>query len=110
MTLATETRSYYGQPVLKAPVWKWYVPAYFFTGGVAAGATLVATAARMTGDQPLARRCRFAAMGATVLSTFLLVKDLGRPKRFLNMLRVAKPTSPMSACRASSQSCRDMSR
>ena len=50
MTAATATRSYYGQPGLKAPVWKWYVPAYFFTGGVAAGTTLLATAARLTGD------------------------------------------------------------
>ena len=90
------TRSYYGQPVLKAPVWKWYVPAYFFTGGVAAGTTLLATGARLTGDHTLARRCRFAATGATVLSAAFLVKDLGRPSRFLNMLRVAKPTSPMS--------------
>ena len=90
------TRSYYGQPVLKAPVWRWYIPAYFFTGGIAAGTTLLATAARLTGDHELARRCRFAALGATAASTALLVKDLGRPARFLNMLRVAKPTSPMS--------------
>ncbi len=90
------TRSYYGQPVLKAPVWKWYVPAYFFAGGVAAGTTLLATGARLTGDRRLARRCRFAATAATVVSTALLIKDLGRPARFLNMLRVAKPTSPMS--------------
>ena len=27
---------------------------------------------------------------------FALVHDLGRPERFLNMMRVAKPTSPMS--------------
>lgn len=90
------TRSYYGHPVLKPPVWKWPVPAYFFTGGVAAGTTLLAAGARLTGDRTLARRCRFAAMGATALSTAFLVEDLGRPARFLNMLRVAKPTSPMS--------------
>lgn len=95
-TMTQGTRSYYGQPVLKAPVWKWYVPAYFFTGGVAAGSTLLATGARLTGDGELARRCRFAAMGATAVSTALLIEDLGRPGRFLNMLRVAKPTSPMS--------------
>ncbi len=90
------TRSYYGQPVLKAPVWKWCVPAYFFTGGVAAGTTLLATGARLTGDGDLARRCRFAAFGATAVSAALLIEDLGRPARFLNMLRVAKPSSPMS--------------
>ena len=96
MSPAPASRSYYGQPVLKAPVWKWYIPAYFFTGGIAAGTTLLATGARLSGDHRLARRCRFAAMGATAVSAGLLVKDLGRPARFLNMLRVAKPTSPMS--------------
>lgn len=88
--------TYAGRPYLKAPVWKWPVPAYFFTGGLAAGTSLVATAARLTGDDRLARRCLLASLGATAVSTGLLVEDLGRPERFLNMLRVAKPTSPMS--------------
>jgi formate-dependent nitrite reductase membrane component NrfD len=89
-------QSYYGRPVIKEPVWKWYVPAYLFTGGVAAGTSLIATAAQLTGDAQLARRCRLASLAATSVSGILLVADLGRPARFLNMLRVAKPTSPMS--------------
>ena len=36
------------------------------------------------------------AAGAISLSLVALVHDLGRPARFLNMLRVFKPTSPMS--------------
>lgn len=88
--------SYYGRPVLKKPVWKRYVPAYFFTGGLAAGTALLSSGFRLSGDRPLARRCRIASVGAVAISTGLLVADLGRPARFLNMLRVAKPTSPMS--------------
>jgi len=91
-----EVRSYYGRSVLKRPVWHWYVPAYFFTGGVAAGSALLAAGGRLTGDHRLARRCLLASSGAVAVSGVLLVADLGRPRRFLNMLRVAKITSPMS--------------
>jgi len=89
-------RTYYDRPILKAPVWQWYVPAYFFTGGLAAGTSLLAAGARLTGDEAAARRCLVASLGAVGVSTVLLIEDLGRPARFLNMLRVAKPTSPMS--------------
>lgn len=91
-----EVRTYYDRPVLKAPVWRWMVPAYFFTGGVAAGSSLLSAGARLTGDDATARRCLVASLGALTVSTGFLVGDLGRPARFLNMLRVAKPTSPMS--------------
>ncbi len=36
------------------------------------------------------------ALGAIVASMYALIHDLGRPARFHHMLRVAKPTSPMS--------------
>ena len=94
--MTDDVRSYYGRPVLKAPVWRWMVPAYFFTGGVAAGSALLGAGARLTGDDAMARRCTLASFGAVAASTALLVGDLGRPARFLNMLRVARPTSPMS--------------
>ena len=89
-------RTYYGRAVLKRPVWKWYIPAYFFTGGLAAGSALLAAGGRLTGDARLARRCLLASSTAVGVSGVLLVADLGRPARFLNMLRVAKVTSPMS--------------
>ena len=92
----TEARSYYGRSVLKPPVWRWMVPAYFFTGGLAAGSALLAAGSRLTGDHETARRCLLSSFGAVSVSIPLLVEDLGRPARFLNMLRVAKPTSPMS--------------
>jgi hypothetical protein len=91
-----EPTSYYGRPVIKAPVWKWAVPAYFFAGGLAGASSVLAAGADVTGNRVLARRARWTALGAISAGAALLIEDLGRPERFLNMLRVAKPTSPMS--------------
>ena len=90
------TDSYYGRPILKAPVWKWYIPAYFFTGGLAGASSTLALAAQLAGNRRLARSALVAAAAGVAASGPLLVADLGRPGRFHNMLRVAKPTSPMS--------------
>lgn len=91
--------TYYDKPVLKEPVWMWYVPAYFFAGG-AAGAALVLGATAQTADREglrgLVGRSRKLALGGLLAGTAFLVADLGRPERFLNMLRVFRPTSPMS--------------
>jgi formate-dependent nitrite reductase membrane component NrfD len=91
-----EFRSYYGRPVLKPPVWEWKVPAYLFTGGLAAGSSLLAAGADLTGRPALRRAGRTGSLAALLASVYLLVADLGRPERFHHMLRVAKPTSPMS--------------
>jgi len=86
--------TYYDVPLLKAPVWKWFIPAYFIAGGVAgASSTLGAAAHNLPGLQ---RRCRRLALVSIVLGTAALIADLGRPARFFNMLRVFRPTSPMS--------------
>ena len=89
-------RSYYGHPVLKTPVWKPEVPAYLFTGGLAGASAVLAAAARLSGDDLLARRSLLISLGAVSVSPVLLIRDLGRPARFLNMFRVLKVTSPMS--------------
>ncbi|GAA2417516.1 polysulfide reductase NrfD [Streptomyces glaucosporus] len=89
-------RSYYGRAVLKTPVWDWKIPAYFFTGGLSAGSALLAAGADLTARPALRRACRIGALATVGASTYLLVADLGRPERFHHMLRVAKPTSPMS--------------
>jgi len=89
-------RSYYGRPVLKPPVWEWKIPAYLFTGGLAAGSALLAAGADLTGRPALRRATRLGSVGGLTASMVLLVADLGRPERFHHMLRVAKPTSPMS--------------
>lgn len=88
---------YYGLPLLKPPVWTWEVPTYFFVGGVAGSAAVIAVVARLAGaPHGLVRDARWLAAGGAVLSAPLLVADLGRPSRFLYMLRVFKPRSPMS--------------
>ena len=88
---------YYGLPTLKEPVWTWEVPAYFFVGGAAGAAATIAAAARMVGGRPeLVRDARWIAAVGGAISPPLLIGDLGRPERFLNMLRVFKLQSPMS--------------
>lgn len=94
--VGTSMGSYYGRPILKEPVWSKEIPVYFFTGGLAGGASLLHGAARLTGNEELARRSLYVAAAMEVVSPILLVSDLGRPERFLNMLRVFKVTSPMS--------------
>ncbi|TNY38405.1 NrfD/PsrC family molybdoenzyme membrane anchor subunit [Thermomonospora catenispora] len=94
---AAEFASYYGRPVLKPPVWRSLdIAGYFFLGGLAGASSALAAGASWTGRPVLARNAQVAAVGAVGLSTAALVHDLGRPARFGNMLRVAKPTSPMS--------------
>jgi formate-dependent nitrite reductase membrane component NrfD len=88
--------SYYGRPVLKEPVWTWEIPAYFFVGGLAGASSALALGARLSGRARLARRLHAVALAGLAASPALLVSDLGRPERFLNMLRVFKVTSPMS--------------
>ncbi|MCU1462450.1 MAG: Polysulfide reductase NrfD [Acidimicrobiales bacterium] len=89
-------QSYYGRPILKPPVWKWMVPAYFFSGGLAAGSSALALGAQLTRRPVLRRRARLVSLAAVTASGAFLVADLGRPSRFHHMLRVVKPTSPMS--------------
>ncbi len=88
---------YYGLPVLKAAPWKWEIPAYLFTGGAAGAAAVIAgVGALCRGDEALVRDARRLAAAGALASAPLLISDLGRPSRFLNMLRVIKPQSPMS--------------
>jgi formate-dependent nitrite reductase membrane component NrfD len=83
-------------PVMKAAVWTPEVSFYFWFGGMAAGASFVALACDLAGDDHSARIARRVALGALAPSPPLLIADLGRPERFYNMLRIFKPRSPMS--------------
>jgi formate-dependent nitrite reductase membrane component NrfD len=96
MVPRADPRSYYGRPVIKAPVWKPTIPWYFFSGGMAGASAALSLVADAGGNRPLARRSWFVTVVAGGASPLLLIGDLGRPERFLNMLRVLKPTSPMS--------------
>ena len=91
--------TYYDRPVLKEPVWIWAVPAYFYAGGLAGASAILAEACESLvdeGAEDLVARARWIAALAGATGSALLVHDLGRPERFLHMLRVFRPTSPMS--------------
>jgi Polysulphide reductase, NrfD len=88
--------SYYGRSVVKPSPWENDIPAYLFLGGLAAGSSLLAAGADLSNRPELRRVARITALFSAGASLAALVHDLGKPSRFLNMLRVAKPTSPMS--------------
>ena len=93
---STEPRSYYGQPVIKEPTWTWEIPMYFFTGGLAGSSAGLAHLSELRGNDVLAQRAWAGALAGIAASPVFLISDLGRPMRFLNMLRMFKVTSPMS--------------
>ena len=94
---ASPENGYYQIPLLKEPPWTWEVPVYFFVGGAAGAAAVIGAIADYTGaDHELVRHARWIAAAGAILSPALLISDLGRPERFLTMLRVFKPQSPMS--------------
>jgi len=91
--------TYYDRPVIKEPPWIWAVPAYFYTGGAAGAAAVLGAVAQVADREDLrglVQRCRWIAAAGTAAGTALLVADLGKPDRFLNMLRVFRPSSPMN--------------
>jgi len=93
------TRGYYDYPVVRRPVWTWEVPAYFWLGGLGAGAFVTASLAQTFGsadDRQIAAEGFYVAAAALVPCAPLLVADLGRPERFHHMLRIFKPLSPMN--------------
>ncbi|MCM2579613.1 NrfD/PsrC family molybdoenzyme membrane anchor subunit [Streptomyces meridianus] len=89
--------SYYGKPVIKPPSWQARdIAGYFFLGGLAGAGSVLAAGAQLTGRRAFATAMKLSSLGAVSLSAAALVHDLGKPERFVNMLRVVKPTSPMS--------------
>ncbi len=96
MVPEAEFTSYYGRPVVKASPWQADIPTYLFLGGLAGGSAVLGAGADLTGRPALRRVSRLGALGAATAGFAALVHDLGKPSRFANMLRVAKPTSPMS--------------
>lgn len=92
----SEQPGYYGRPVVKEPVWSPAVGVYFWLGGLAGMSGVLGFAARMARRPRLARASLLVGFAALLGCPPLLIVDLGRPERFYNMLRVFKPTSPMS--------------
>jgi len=95
--LASAKSGYYELPMLKEPSWSWEIPLYLFVGGAAGASGVIGAVARLSGASPrLVRDARRIAFVGSLVSPVLLISDLGRPARFLAMLRVFKPQSPMS--------------
>jgi formate-dependent nitrite reductase membrane component NrfD len=89
--------SYYGKSIINPPTWaESDIAGYLFAGGLAGGSSILAAGASLTDRPVLARRAKLCASASITVSLLALVHDLGRPARFLNMLRVFKPSSPMS--------------
>jgi formate-dependent nitrite reductase membrane component NrfD len=91
--------SYYDYPVLKQPFWSGEIAWYFFFGGLAAGCYVIASIASFFGskeDRAVVRTGYYLSLLALLPCPLFLIKDLGRPERFLHMLRIFKVKSPMS--------------
>jgi formate-dependent nitrite reductase membrane component NrfD len=92
----TTMDSYYGRNIVKEPVWNPEIPVYFFTGGLSGASAVLHGVAKLAGNERLSKSALYVGAACDVLNPLLLIKDLGRPERFLHMLRVFKVTSPMS--------------
>lgn len=92
----SEPRSYHGRAVIKQPIWSWEIPCYLYTGGLGGASASLAFAAQLRGNETLARRAWAGALLGVTVSPALLISDLGKPARFMNMLRMFKLTSPMN--------------
>lgn len=88
--------SYYGRPIVKAPPWEAPIGVYLFVGGLAGASGVIQAGAACAGMPKLRRSARLTALGAVSAGLPALIYDLGRPERFTHMLRVFKPSSPMS--------------
>ena len=91
--------TYYDRAMLKEPVWEWAIPLYYYVGGAAGASLALGAAAQFDGSRQLdtlVRRCHLIGTIGSTLGGALLIEDLGRPERFLAMMRVFRPTSPMN--------------
>lgn len=91
--------TYYGRASIKPPPWDALVPIYVFVGGTAAGAAIVGAAARAglgADGAAIARNGHFLGLAGALIGAPLLIEDLKTPSRWYNMLRIFRPTSPMS--------------
>lgn len=91
--------TYYDHPMIKPPLWKWYIPGYFWLGGIAGGAAVIGAAAHFLGgrgSRDTVRHARYLSLALGVICPTLLIADLHRPERFFRMFRVFKVSSPLS--------------
>jgi protein NrfD len=81
-----------------SPHWAWWIVLYFFVGGIAGTAFLLASLLHLFGrpaDRPLVRIGYYVAFVGAVISGILLTVDLDRPERFWHMLIESNTGRPM---------------
>jgi formate-dependent nitrite reductase membrane component NrfD len=86
-------------PLLQSPHWPFLIDVYFFLGGLAGGAFVIATVATLIDHRryrDVVRAGYYVALAALIPCPIILVVDLGVPTRFMNMMRAFNPLSPMS--------------
>jgi protein NrfD len=82
----------------EAPHWRWLIVFYFFLGGIAGGAYVIAALIDLFGSlrfRPLARLGYLVAFPLVVICGLLLTVDLGRPERFWHMLFASETLRPI---------------
>src|SRR6516164_436800 len=103
--MSTDTRAqrngpgYAAGPVTKAPAWHGLVAWDLLFNNLTTGLFLVAAVAELVAPEvftPVAKVAYPVALGLLLADLVCLVLDLGDPLRFHHMLRIFKPTSPMS--------------
>ncbi len=80
------------------PGFGWLIILYFFIGGIAGGALLLAGLMRLLGtaaDRPYIRIASLLALGGSVISGLLLILDLSQPLRFWHMMIQNNTGRPM---------------
>jgi len=85
--------------LLQSSHWPFLIDVYFFLGGVAGGAFVIATVANLLNHRRYAQVVRvgyYLALLALLPCPLLLIIDLGVPSRFMNMMLHWNRTSPMS--------------
>uniref|UniRef100_Q022U1 Polysulphide reductase, NrfD n=1 Tax=Solibacter usitatus (strain Ellin6076) TaxID=234267 RepID=Q022U1_SOLUE len=95
-----ESPTYYDRPLLKESVWSVDIPLYYYAGGAAGAALALGAAVQASGGgrdlRGFAQQCHWMGVVGSSVGAAFLIHDLGRPERFLFMLRVFRPTSPMN--------------
>ena len=91
--------NYFNQPSIKRPHWGWNVITYLFAGGIMGGCGMLAAildGRRSQSEARLLRNAKLASFALAAVCPMLLISHLGRPERFLHMMRIFKWKSPMS--------------
>jgi formate-dependent nitrite reductase membrane component NrfD len=94
--------TYYDRPMLKPSVWSIDIPVYYFVGGTAGAALTLGAALQLVSRRnshsarQISKSCHLIGVAGSTAGAALLIHDLGRPSRFLYMMRVFRPTSPMN--------------